>query len=467
MFLSTIKAEALRLRDTVVHLIPQSEGSNDKDKYVLRPLDVVLFEGASSDPVSAFIKSVTLHGVVPKLRSPFHRLWTHSGILADNTVLPLPCLQDGKMYIYESVFSGEIYPVYQYSCVLPVDQAIAEHSYHLGPQIRDFAAVVAEGDTTVGVAPLTDDFRQLVVEQLKHNPNLLLDIHKEFQGYTFPIPNILPAVAAAEEVLYNELQSFKRAASSMFPHASANKKPEIFCSELVATIFKRLGLPSFINTNPDQVTPLSLEVCPEFGGNIFYAKEFKTLYLNENAVSTVPLTAPALRSLSYEPLQEHWIQMGPDGGLPESPYQSGHLSDGTALYLARVKIGDAYHIGYISQTSAFPTVTYLGRPVEIHFGHQVLQTGTNLTWVAASQGDLPLRAIRCGVDLEGNFLYAARALFRDHAVEAELLESSVSGDGGVCLLGAVEPDWRAARFAHDGQEVKVASYEVLCHDSFF
>ncbi|KAJ3248958.1 hypothetical protein HDU77_007912 [Chytriomyces hyalinus] len=346
-------AEALRLRDTVVQLLPQGEVSYDKDKYVLRPLEVVLFEGASSDPVSAFIKSVTWLGVVPKLRSPFRRLWTHSGILVDNTVLPLPCLEDGKMYIYESAFSGEIYPVYQYSRVLPVDHAAAEHSYHLGPQIRDFAAVVAEEDATVGVAPLTEDFRQLVLEQLKHNPNLLLDIHKEFQGCTFPIPNILPAVAAAEEVVHNELQSFKRAASSMFCEREAR------------------NLLHFINTNPDQVTPLSLEVCPEFGGNIFYAKEFKTMYLNENAVSTVPLTAPALRSLSYEPWQEQWIQMCPDGGLPESSYQSEYLSDGTALYLVRVKIGDAFHIGYISQTSAFPTVRYLGRPVEIHFGHQV------------------------------------------------------------------------------------------------
>ncbi|KAJ3226287.1 hypothetical protein HDU81_007383 [Chytriomyces hyalinus] len=261
--MSAIKEGASLLCDTVSHLMPMSEENDRKegDKYVLRPLDIVLFEGDASDPVSAFIKSVTLHGVIPNLKSPFHRVWTHSGILVDKTVLPLPCLEDGKIYIYESGFSGEIYPVFLYSRVLPVDHVVAKRGHHLGPQIRDFSAVVAEGTMTVAVAPLTDDFRQLALEKLKQN---------------LPIPNILPAIAAAEDKVYKQLQSFKRSVSTIIPQAAVNVKPEIFCSELVAIIFQRMGLPSFTETNADQMTPVSLEACPEFGGRIYYPKEFRT-----------------------------------------------------------------------------------------------------------------------------------------------------------------------------------------------
>ncbi|KAJ3392498.1 hypothetical protein HDU80_010857 [Chytriomyces hyalinus] len=208
--MSAIKEGAVKLCDTVSNLMPMREenGRRECDKYVLRPLDIVLFEGDSSDPVSAFIKSIT----------------------------------------------------------------VSIHS----PQIRDFAAVVAEGNMTVAVAPLKDDFRQLALEKLKQNPNLLLDVHKEFEEYTFPIPNILPAIAAAEDTLYKQLESFKKSVSTIFPQAGVNAKPEIFCSELVAIIFQRMGLPSFTDTNADQMTPVSLEACQEFGGNVVYPKEFRT-----------------------------------------------------------------------------------------------------------------------------------------------------------------------------------------------
>ncbi|KAJ3229310.1 hypothetical protein HDU77_001630, partial [Chytriomyces hyalinus] len=74
--------------------------------YTLKPLDAVLFAG--NDPVATFIKRITLHEVVPRIDRPFHELWTHAGILVDKTVLPLPFLEDGKMYLYESVFSGTV-----------------------------------------------------------------------------------------------------------------------------------------------------------------------------------------------------------------------------------------------------------------------------------------------------------------------------------------------------------------------
>ncbi|KAJ3079431.1 hypothetical protein HDU99_010915, partial [Rhizoclosmatium hyalinum] len=170
-----------------------------------QPLDAVLFAGA--DPVANFIKKIELHEVVPRLDTPFHELWTHAGILVDKSVLPLDCLEEGKLYLYESVFSGEV-AGYVYSKVLPVDHPTKPGSFHLGPQIRDFAAVVKEGDSDVGICPLTPEERAFMEARLKENPTLLLDLYNKYHEFGYPITNLLPVVASASQSLYKDLEIF-------------------------------------------------------------------------------------------------------------------------------------------------------------------------------------------------------------------------------------------------------------------
>ncbi|KAJ3290689.1 hypothetical protein HDU79_003007 [Rhizoclosmatium sp. JEL0117] len=242
------------------------EFSSTKD-YHLKPLDTVLFSG--SDPVANFIKKIELHEVVPHLDTPFHNLWTHAGILVDKSVLPLDCLEEGKLYLYESVFSGEV-AGYVYSKVLPIDHPTEPGSFHLGPQIRDFAAVVNEGDSDVGICPLTPSERAFMEKRLKDNPNLLLDLYNYYKDFGYPITNILPVIASASKSLYEDLEYFNSITTSFFPHPSQSKKDTVFCSELVSIIYKTIGYKTFNLSSPDTFTPLALEVAPEFGSKVHY-----------------------------------------------------------------------------------------------------------------------------------------------------------------------------------------------------
>ena len=46
------------------------------------------------------------------------------GIILNKTVLPLDCLEQDKLYIYESIFTGTVLG-YTYSRVFPVDHPVS------------------------------------------------------------------------------------------------------------------------------------------------------------------------------------------------------------------------------------------------------------------------------------------------------------------------------------------------------
>ncbi|KAJ3237854.1 hypothetical protein HDU77_011598, partial [Chytriomyces hyalinus] len=242
--------------------------------YTLKPLDAVLFAG--NDPVATFIKRITLHEVVPRIDRPFHELWTHAGILVDKTVLPLPFLEDGKMYLYESVFSGTVVGytcmynftgilipnpsrVFSDSKVLPVDKNVPPGGCHLGPQIRDFEAVVDEGTVNVGICPLTSEQRRIVEEKFKENPNFLLEIYEQYKEFGYPLTNLLSVVASASDNLRDELDKFGQFAKKTFGAVGPVKKT-VFCSEFISIIYKQVGLKTFTDNLPETFTPLEVEV---------------------------------------------------------------------------------------------------------------------------------------------------------------------------------------------------------------
>ncbi|KAJ3058842.1 hypothetical protein HDU98_005109, partial [Podochytrium sp. JEL0797] len=249
----------------VVNLVVSNDSGDPKDpptsrltvaNYQLKPFDTVLFAG--NDAVANLISRVSLKEVVPNLKRPFHRLWTHSGILVDSTVLPLKCLQAGKLYLYESVFSGKILGV-TYSAVVPVDRW-GVNSY-LGPQIRDFEAVVAEAQCDVAICPLSESSRFHMNQVLTDNPRFLLDLYAHYQNFSYPLMNILRVVASANEKLYASLEWWEKQ-KARFRRKSEPRS--VFCSQLVATIYKEARLPSFVEEDPRSFSPLELEVVEEF-----------------------------------------------------------------------------------------------------------------------------------------------------------------------------------------------------------
>ncbi|KAI8616653.1 hypothetical protein BC830DRAFT_1117141 [Chytriomyces sp. MP71] len=342
------------------------------------------------------------------------------------------------------------------SGVLPLDHIVDKNGFHLGPQIREFDPVAAEGTATIGICPLTQEARHQVEKKLRVNPYLLKGIYEEFRDYTYPIPNVLPIVASAEDGLYKQLQEFKKTTREWFPFLKDEKRKEIFCSEMVARVLQLLELPTFVATPPESICPLELEVCPEFGGKVYYVKEFKKLMMVDERVSTVSTTANAFQTLEMESKKEHWVPRSPDSGVPPNAIVGGRERDGTPVHIARVQIGDAHYIGKIAAGStSFPHMTYFGTEVQIHFKYEVL-VESGFTWSPASGGLIPLGAVKAGVDLHGEYVYVARAAVGDGFFE-RLVEAPVH------LPGVVSPNLKGARIAHDGEEVHVDRYEVLCH----
>ncbi|KAJ3285342.1 hypothetical protein HDU79_007389 [Rhizoclosmatium sp. JEL0117] len=425
--------------------------------YNLKPLDAVLFAGA--DPVANFIKKIELHEVVPRLDTPFHELWTHAGILVDKSVLPLDCLEEGKLYLYESVFSGEV-AGYVYSKVLPVDHPTKPGSFHLGPQIRDFAAVVKEGDSDVGICPLTPEERTFMEARLKENPNLLLDLYNKYHEFGYPITNLLPVIASASQSLYKDLEIFSNVTKEFFPHPSQSKKNTVFCSELVSIIYKEIGHKSFANASPDTFTPLAVEVVPEFGNAVYYAKENKILLLtnNDRTLSANPLVTRAQKKIQSLKLHDHWVQMPPGGGVPEGAQKVGHDTDGVEIYVARVKIGSAYRLGKIRQGAKFPLVNYFEREIEIRYGHEVLHSLEDTVWVEDKNGNVPAHAVEAGCEEDGTCFYIARVAVGHHG-----LFQGFDKHEGAYSCGGVAINLKGARVPFGGKELHETVYQVLCH----
>ncbi|KAI9344063.1 hypothetical protein BDR26DRAFT_933002 [Obelidium mucronatum] len=383
------------------------------DLTSLQPFDAVLFAG--SDPVANFIKTIELHEVVPKIDRPFRELWTHAGILVDKSVLPLDCLEEGKLYIYESVFSGEV-AGYEYSKVLPVDHPTEVGDCHLGPQLRDFEAAINDGDANVGICPLGKKERAFLEARLKEEPKLLLNIYNRFKDFGYPITNILPVIASASTSLYEELQDWEKLSAELFPD-EARKKVLLYL----------LGAHTFC--------PLEVELVPEFGSTIYYAKENKVLRLkNGNTVSSNPVVTRSEALINSFRFQKNWIDIPPGGGVPASKLvqKAGHDID-------------------------VPFVNYFGHEIQIHYGHEVLASLEGTEWVTAQGGEVPEHAVEAGVSEDGTLFYIARA----PVGEEEFLDFESHKGGYAC--GGVARNLKGARVPFAGEEVKAHHYQVLCH----
>ncbi|KAJ3270271.1 hypothetical protein HDU76_011182, partial [Blyttiomyces sp. JEL0837] len=249
---------------------------------------------------------------------------------------------EGKLYLYESIFSGEVLG-YVYSKVLPLDHKVAKGGYHLGPQIRDFEAVIDEVDSDVSVCPLDHEQRARVRDMLAKNPNHFLELYQKYHDYTYPM-SVLPQLAAASEGLYKDLTRVKDTLTSHFP-TFADKKDAVFCSELCAIVYKHLLLDSFKDAKPDSFTPLEVEVVPEFAGKVYYAKEdgIKLLKHGGKVPSDERKTKGTnlIQSLLHH---QHWEKVEADGGVPAGSAVAGEDVDSQPLYIARVRIGDTVQI---------------------------------------------------------------------------------------------------------------------------
>lgn len=205
------------------------------EKY--KPLDIVLFGG--SDFVSDFIKWVTLKKITDSLQykivtesdqdSEKYKhivVFSHVGLLVDSTILKHPRVEPGKMYVFESTMSGSL-----------GEDGVKniEGKSFLGVQLRNFDKVVKEylkaSKAYIAVAPLT----QKVRNGLPQGTRMIRKFTKIFHKYNGVRYDASPLELSS--AVCAPCRCFRDCFST---NICSNKW--LFCSELVAAIFRDLAI---------------------------------------------------------------------------------------------------------------------------------------------------------------------------------------------------------------------------------
>jgi hypothetical protein len=215
--------------------------SYNEYKYFIKPLDLVMFKGG--DFLSDFIRFLEKSrnkNISKKEYDLECDAFSHVGIVVNDEILNDPRLKPGKLYIWESTMSGKLSDgVYN----------IDGKSY-LGVQLRDLDKVVKaydlDQDTDIAFCSVKDS----VLSQYKNEYEALLK-----QRFTTLF------------IKYNGVRydaNLYSLSSSIFPclrktrdeiEDICNSEEWLFCSELVAIVYKELYLiPK--NVDPKNVVPM-------------------------------------------------------------------------------------------------------------------------------------------------------------------------------------------------------------------
>ncbi|TPX78117.1 hypothetical protein CcCBS67573_g00584 [Chytriomyces confervae] len=457
----------------------------------LEALDTVLFCG--HEPVSQFIGKVESVFVVPALdpTQRFNNTWTHAGILVDKNVLPLECLEEGKLYLYESILCGTIMNIYEYSKILPVDHEIdPKYGFHIGPQIREWVPVIEEvlGDVAVFKLDKRERARLLHPTNIEKTRAQILEFYDGHKDWGYPL-NPLPQFAAASQDLYLALtamkttfETFIATLSKNLPESVAAKLQlaptrEIFCSELVAKLYSDLNVLGFSEDRPpkkrfihsSEFTPLDLEVMEALNGQCTYVKLCGKMLLDyeqDPDGSCVRSIDKELQKCAFPYLSvpnEGWAPVR-NNILPLDATPSGYTPEGDPVYISRALIGKSLSVGYTTRKGIMKA-GWEGAELNIAYDHEVfvIKEGvkSQYEWVKVGKlmpGFVPSLAIVAGCDEVGKPFYIARA----RIVEAGCF------DLGALAIGRVSPKLGGARFLHQGKEIALSGeYEVLSRKVHF
>ncbi|KAJ3102998.1 hypothetical protein HDU97_010436 [Phlyctochytrium planicorne] len=405
-----------------------------ESKHEIKPLDLVLFKG--DDAVARYIRKVTRTKVlIPKfdgndeiivayafakqviamLTQPFHALWTHAGVLVDRTVLDHDALEPGKLYIYESVFSGKILG-FEYSKCLPVDHVVQPGSYHLGPQIREFGKVVEEVSGQVAVCPLHPDERRKLEEDPEKIKEIVTAFHRQYSRWSYPLAPI-KQLAAASEKLYNILMYLKSQVLKYIPLISkgdpyVKAKGEIFCSELVALLYRKVGIEAFADISPEAFTPVEVEAMPAFGGRCLLIKNDGKINLGDDGRTVLTSRQYSLATIVVTLEHANYWSTFTGTALPENVLPAGHDVDGTPLFVARARIGQGIIPGSKRGDDGVLRIPWEdNNPLKITYEHEMLTSMEGMSWVTcADAASIPAdRAVLAGRDEEGRPLFVCKS----------------------------------------------------------
>jgi len=212
----------------------------DDYKYDIRPLDLVMFKGG--DFVSDIIRYLEKKKGSKISSSGYKTVsdaFSHVGIVVNRYILDDPRLEYGKLYIWESTMSGRLTDgVYN-----------IENESYLGVQLRDLDDVIraydSDENTQIAFCPIKEEFLDIWIENECILKQRFTTLFIKYNGIRYDA-------------------NFYSLASSMFKclrpmrdnvEDITGTKMWLFCSELVAMIYKELGFFSE-NVEPKNVVPM-------------------------------------------------------------------------------------------------------------------------------------------------------------------------------------------------------------------
>ncbi|KAI8617645.1 hypothetical protein BC830DRAFT_1166806 [Chytriomyces sp. MP71] len=203
--------------------------------------------------------------------------------------------------------------------------------------IRDFAVVVAEGDSNI-VVPLNLEMwnraRRFVEAGLKQNLNLIQEVYDQYHEFRRKISKIV-VFAQYEPDLY---QTPSPTSSPFLPLPLKSFKMTYVttASELVSIIDQKLQLPSFKRASPDTITPLAIEVAPDFGNVIYYAKEDKVQrWMGPHDRTSTQKQFDVTKSeiiVHSSDVHHHWVRIAVLGGAPLNAVPIGQDEHGKPIW---------------------------------------------------------------------------------------------------------------------------------------
>lgn len=217
----------------------------------LKPLDLVFFKGG--DYVSkliCFLEKTQMPSREIQLRQLVQDggaadIFSHVGIVVTAEILEHPSVETGKWYIWESTMSG------------PLNDGVPNilgQSY-LGVQLRDLSEVIraydAKADTRVAMGCLTESVRsKLLMEHSRSLRERFTEVFNDYDGIRYDA-NIIS--------LCSSLCRCCRGAREIGEYL-LDTEDWLFCSELVAVVYKDLGIfPAKVN--PKNVVPMDFLGC--------------------------------------------------------------------------------------------------------------------------------------------------------------------------------------------------------------
>lgn len=242
----------------------------------IQPLDVVLFRGM--DAVSNAISFVQAKKVG---RGDF----SHGGMAITREALDLPFLEPGRVYVWESTLSAPAGFWARFTDKIP---DVETKGLRFGVQLRDLELVV-EGYSSSGGKVAWCAYRgpRPPLEEVRRH---LLALHAEYGDAGYPVANlkvlsaVFPALRPIRDRVgraHDRLADFRNALRERAGMQKRIKSAEhhVFCSEWVATVYKRLGMDILtgIEFDPKLATPVNPLQRPELFAEPVYLDPEETV----------------------------------------------------------------------------------------------------------------------------------------------------------------------------------------------